>query len=89
MNAPDDTLIKELKDERIALFSVFNEDDLAYICQGLYQVQDAYHGAMRVYEYQKGVVRKDNEVRRRYKHAYILWRTARATYQQKYGHMPS
>ena len=87
MNAPDEVLIEELKDERVKLFLDFSEDDLALICRALHRHQSDREGAMRLEEVQLAFGRAN--LRKAFKDAYTLWRTGRAAYQQKYGHMPS
>ena len=87
MNAPDGVLIEELKDERVKLFLDFSEEDLALICRALHRHQSDREGAMRLEEV-KLAFGRDN-LHKAFKEAYVLWRTARAAYQQKYGHMPS
>jgi hypothetical protein len=87
MNTPDEVLTQELKDERVKLFLDFSEDDLALICRALHRHQSDREGAMRLEEVQRYFGR--DKLRKAFKDAYVLWRTARAAYQQKYGHMPS
>ena len=86
MNAPDEVLTEELKDERVELFSDFSKEDHALICYALFRYQSDRQGAMRLEDCQLAFGR-DN-LRKAFKAAYILWRTARAAYQQKYGSMP-
>ena len=81
-----DTLELELQDERVSLFAPFNEEDHAYICQALFALQRDYEGTMRVSGINQD--RYNDNLKKNYKHTYDLWRTARAAYQKKYGHMP-